>query len=647
MSKEKVIEFFDKFYSPNAELLSLENSLHEKQGNDKVWVDILMRKSSLMREAFIKREALIDEYIRPFLDKKIALDEETADEFVDQCYKRCMASSLDFFLMDDMLMLVLDYYVDNNLSHEKIIRASSILSFVQSKYLCGKKDCQANESCEKGLLYLDEFKDFPTKTRSYLIMMIFNSFYCQAVNLILDKSFDFIRLKEYLDKAKKRIDEVKKFSLSEDNKSRLKNTENDCYIVAIDILMTSDNKSVCFDKYLVTDESKKEAKKYILNECYDQFKKVLSKCKKEDELLTYTHYLYCSYRLNKISSVEYTSKLESLYAQKDTSDVNDNSDIFQSQSLAYILSVGIDLSYSYLNGDYSKKESDEKIGKIYKDAITFFSSINQKDMNSDLLQATNDYLTDMLPIIKGDDEMIRNLFKLLFYQQTSTAIHSRMVELISDHLVPSVIKECPTFFEKTPIYDSSKSDKDNLNNYLSYIDKAGLLHDIGKTPFWDIINMQTRKITNGEFNVLKNHPEVGYDFLNSNKYLAPYADVALFHHRFYDDTYGYPDKKASSSPYKPFIDIVTVADSLDAGTDRLGRNYTKGKSFETMLNEFKDQKGTRYSPVVVDAILNDKDVQKRLSFLTGEGGKEIYEEVYLRFLDKNILAYDDNNGKKE
>ena len=47
------------------------------------------------------------------------------------------------------------------------------------------------------------------------------------------------------------------------------------------------------------------------------------------------------------------------------------------------------------------------------------------------------------------------------------------------------------------------------------------------------------------------------------------------------------------------MDALTVADSLDAATDNIGRCYTMAKPVDTLLGEFRAQRGTRYAPEVV------------------------------------------------
>ena len=70
----------------------------------------------------------------------------------------------------------------------------------------------------------------------------------------------------------------------------------------------------------------------------------------------------------------------------------------------------------------------------------------------------------------------------------------------------------------------------------------------------------------------------GAELLTGHNSTAAYADVAKGHHLWYDCSRGYPyDFNTFDSPVKTIIDIVAVADCMDAATDSVGRSYNNGK----------------------------------------------------------------------
>ena len=93
---------------------------------------------------------------------------------------------------------------------------------------------------------------------------------------------------------------------------------------------------------------------------------------------------------------------------------------------------------------------------------------------------------------------------------------------------------------------------------------------------------------------------------------------------------------------KKIIDLITICDSIDAATDILGRNYTKGKDFDKILSELKEQSGIRYAKEFVDILSASEELKTEMSRLTGEQRAAVYHDLYARrvkplALDKNYV----------
>ena len=138
-----------------------------------------------------------------------------------------------------------------------------------------------------------------------------------------------------------------------------------------------------------------------------------------------------------------------------------------------------------------------------------------------------------------------------------------------------------------------------------------------------------RRLTDDEFGIIKDHPGyfvhifVGAD--SHDKRLECIHDCALTHHLWHDGTRGYPNVKHTKN--RPFSDIIAIADSIDAATDFFGRPYNTGKTIETLVNEFKNDAGTKYGSEVVD-ILENPELKNKLQYLITEGRKDIYYRIY-------------------
>lgn len=136
---------------------------------------------------------------------------------------------------------------------------------------------------------------------------------------------------------------------------------------------------------------------------------------------------------------------------------------------------------------------------------------------------------------------------------------------------------------------------------------AALLHDVGKIGIDDHILNKPGKLTAEEYDIIKTHPEIGYNILKDIKDLEKINNIVRFHHERFDGK-GYPlGKKANELSLDVFI--VQLADSIDAmATDR---PYRKALSQEEIIEQLEKNKGTQFHPDVVDAYLKAlKKLQK-------------------------------------
>lgn len=158
--------------------------------------------------------------------------------------------------------------------------------------------------------------------------------------------------------------------------------------------------------------------------------------------------------------------------------------------------------------------------------------------------------------------------------------------------------------------------------------ECGLYHDVGKSYVFMYIGNNYRRLLDEEFTCIQWHTVFGYELLCNVGGKDDLAPAALYHHTFYDGHGGYP-KNYPPCPagIKPIVDALTVADSLDAATDNIGRCYTMAKPVDRLLGEFHAQRGTRYAPEVV-ALLDDEDFCRDLKETLDETRKSVYLEVY-------------------
>lgn len=137
---------------------------------------------------------------------------------------------------------------------------------------------------------------------------------------------------------------------------------------------------------------------------------------------------------------------------------------------------------------------------------------------------------------------------------------------------------------------------------------AGMLHDVGKIPFGDLIRLD-RPLSDVEYAEIQDHTRRGADyFRNRNLSIShkPYsmmaAMVAEHHHERWDGT-GYPSRLTATDIIL-WARIVAIADSYDAMRTR---SYQKRKSHEEACQDIQQNSGRQFDPSLVAAFIQISD----------------------------------------
>jgi putative two-component system response regulator len=133
---------------------------------------------------------------------------------------------------------------------------------------------------------------------------------------------------------------------------------------------------------------------------------------------------------------------------------------------------------------------------------------------------------------------------------------------------------------------------------LEIMFNAAPLHDIGKIGIPDNILLKPGRYEPEEFEIMKRHPEIGYEMLKTanSPYLRSGAEISLTHHEKYDGS-GYPrGLKGEDIPISGRI--LAVADVFDALTTK--RPYKEAWSIEEAMELMCKEKGKHFDPQMVD-----------------------------------------------
>jgi putative nucleotidyltransferase with HDIG domain len=128
---------------------------------------------------------------------------------------------------------------------------------------------------------------------------------------------------------------------------------------------------------------------------------------------------------------------------------------------------------------------------------------------------------------------------------------------------------------------------------------AGLLHDIGKISVPAEILSKPSRLTTAEFDLVKVHPQIGYDILKAIEFPWPVAKIVLQHHERLNGS-GYPQGLRAPQILLS-AKIIGVADVVEAMCSH--RPYRPAPGLEKALEEITQNKGKLYDPDVVDTCI--------------------------------------------
>ncbi|MDO8141891.1 MAG: response regulator [Candidatus Brocadiales bacterium] len=129
---------------------------------------------------------------------------------------------------------------------------------------------------------------------------------------------------------------------------------------------------------------------------------------------------------------------------------------------------------------------------------------------------------------------------------------------------------------------------------------GAFLHDIGKIGVRDDILTKSGHLTEEEFFLMKQHPEIGYNILEPINFLKESLPIVRYHHEWYNGE-GYPDGlKGAEIPQE--VAIFSIIDAYDALTT--DRHYHKKYSNQEAFKIITEGIGTQFIPTLTEKVLS-------------------------------------------
>lgn len=607
-------EFMDYFVLKFKENYELENKWKEKLFNKDInteWTALFYDRSKELRDAYVLNEELIYELKDNIPNALSPLEADILyDAIRDLYYSECD----DFVILEIIINPLIEYYKKIG-DYDKIIFLLHAHAYEETEFYIESN----SSSKDKGLEYYYEVFSYQDKYG------------------ILDRNSRLTFFKAYNNLIASVLDDVEK-----DINIYFQIRQRALALWYSNIVQSLDGKDPEFRYYvdriasnvfmLGDIERLSSDALSILKITYERYNKN-SKTPHADFDTTYALKEKIDYSEKKISINELMNVFFNMYdkAIDEFLEENENSSDYIEYANEAIHNIIL-----YSNKDGIKDELKNKALEYVYRHKDWLINLPYRYYTNEINYLIYEFYQASHKMLKTFDEKFNFLSDGIMLRQPVTYIHSIMVKNISERIAKGIFKIKPELFIGIKNTKSVENVINNEDLIMDYIRKAAMLHDVGKLTCVKVINTQNRRLDDREFKIIKAHPENGRKVLCDDPDFNEYYDVILGHHKFYDGSFGYPyDFSNLNSNIKIIIDIVSIADSTDAATDILGRNYTSGKLFIDLLGELKRESNVRYNPEVVDIISNDLELIDDLSKITTSGRLKVYEEVYQRYINMN------------
>ena len=360
----------------------------------------------------------------------------------------------------------------------------------------------------------------------------------------------------------------------------------------------------------------------LWKEHHEHLQEVLQGAEEWNAIVMFIHRI--EYISGRKSREEYIECMLDLYGKRDPT-------TFKAGKSYLNFVIPMELIGIITSGPISENEKTI-LYRFYQDIVNYAFRIPNAGIFSGMLEYLYGIIDSFVEIPSRItfEEMV---LKCMAAIHPPTYVHSLMVGQITECICKHVIRLMPEKLIGVRGYSSPDEVMDNSDDILSFAYHSALCHDFGKISIIDTVFVYGRKLSDMEFDLIKTHPTTGYELMKRYASTREYAEVALGHHKWYDNSMGYPvEFDTSKSPSKPIIDIVLCADCLDAATDTIGRSYNKGKGVEEFTEELREGSGTRYAPWLCE-LFEDPSVQSDIDYMLQEGRKLNYRNTYYLLRD--------------
>lgn len=645
ITRSNIVEFFEQ-YKRNLEREEALNEAVLDAEDQEVWMENLRAKSRGLRQIYVENEALLNLYLRPFLEQESRLTKELAAEFLKGLVDLGEQGVCDRLVCIRTGKLLRRFFEKEN-DRDSLLITVHVLGNFYSQFSM-QKDYEDAAACfdveRKQLAHYAEIEDWNVRRR------VLFAFYNYAVILVNGRQcyekeketsyrhqYDIIRA---ADEAIAAYDNPVVRSMDGDKYDLDGLKEELLYDVFGNWICGCDQRNDMIPEMLerccrLLDSLYQDALKESLQAHPGKGEDSLEvACGIQDEI--YCNYWKAKVYLEKIGLEEYLHKMME-YFEATRNDFGD-------ETTAIVDSRGYQINmYHLVNlagtpGLAEHTELLEKVGQFILPRFTeFVEKIPRNDRATFVNGTVRSALMELFRTLGTKRVDAYYFLNMLMNRDEISLMHSILVERLALVLLRHVMNEKPGLLVGMRNTANVVEVLEKRGEFEKFVSDTALFYDIGKLNYLELILLQNRRLEPEEMELLREHSREGYEMLKKLNFDPELCDVALGHHKSYDGKHGYPanfDHTASSARF--MIDLFRICDRMEAATDEIGRVYRQNRGIEVFWEELKLGAGYLYQPQLVEMILNDDGLRGELSYLCSGGRIAVYYSTYHDFVGGRV-----------
>ncbi len=632
--RSNIREFYEKYRKNLAREEELDELLFQTKDQEE-WMDQLREKTRVLRGIYVENEAMLNLYVRPFIQREKRLTPELAEEFLEQFYKMTAEGYSDRVACIKMGEAVLAYYEEQGELEKTLLTAHALGGFY-NQYSEAEDELRALELYDMERKQAEKYTEFESwEVRRRMLF----AFYNYPVVLVNGRSAIGKQEKDGPEKEAYQKDLIRQVdraaALYDDPAVR----ELDGERYDLDGL----KEELYYDVYgnwICGTDHKEDMGSEMTEHAGNVIAQLYEEALQENEnLFEMRDEIYCNYWrmqlfLGKVSVREYKERVlaycnaalerEDLFAEENFTDSTYYQiNMYQLTNLACIVQ----------KNDPSGELVDELREQVVQQFKKFVEELPKASHSAFVNGPLRNTMVELAKVFGAKSIDTTYLLNIWINREETSMIHAAMVKKLAMVILKAVFDRKPELLIGTLDTENVVEVLEKRDQFESLVTQSALLFDIGKSNYLTYIGIQSRRLEKEERKRTHQHAKEGYEILKTLGFPQIICDVACGHHKAYDGKSGYPAEfQNTESPARFFIDLIRICDSTDAATDTIGRIYNKVKPFSEVFQELQFGAGRLYNPDIVELIGEDEELQDELSYLCGAGRIAVYYEAYHEFL---------------